>query len=126
MSNKQYSIFGVNTELDLEKTKAKVMQSLKLARVGAVADNAVHFESGATGFIDIFTEQSEIRAEVQADDEESLLQAQAVMQEHLFTVLEIDPEASESEWRNITNNVLSEQARLAAEAARKLAESATE
>lgn len=126
MSNKQYSIFGVNTELDLEKIKAKVLQSLKLAKAGAVADNAVHFEFGATGFIDIFPEQTEIRAEVQADDEESLLQAQAIMQEHLFTILEIDPETSESEWRNITNTVLSDQARVAAENARKLAEKTAE
>jgi hypothetical protein len=117
MSTKLYSIFGINTEEDLEKTKVAVMQSLKKAKAGSIADNAIFFSYGATGFIDIFPDHNEIRGEVQADDEESKDKAQQTLQEHLFNVLEVDPENFEGVWRDITDSVLSDKARVAAEKA---------
>lgn len=121
MSTKLYSILGLNTEADLEKTKLEIMTSLKQAKVGSVADNAVFFSYEATGFIDIFPEQKEVRAEVQADDEESQAKAQATMQEHMFSVLGVEEGTTETVWRNITDAVLSDQARVAAEKARNAA-----
>jgi hypothetical protein len=121
MSNKLYSIIGVNTEENLENKKLEIMQSLKQAKVGSVADNAIFFSYGATGFIDVFPDHNEIRAEVQADDEDAKTQAQATMQEHLFSVLNIEEGTVETAWRDITDAVLSDQARVAAEKARNAA-----
>lgn len=121
MSEKNYSIFGINTELDLDKTKLEIMKSLKQAKVGSVADNAIYFDFGATGFIDIFPDHSEIRAEVQADNDEAELRAREIMQSHLFIVLNVDPAENTAEWKDITNAVLSDRARVTAEKAKNAA-----
>lgn len=121
MSEKNYSIFGINTELDLDKTKLEIMKSLKQAKVGSVADNAIYFDFGATGFIDVFPDHGEIRAEVQADNDEAELRAREIMQSHLFIVLNVDPAENTAEWKDITNAVLSDRARVTAEKAKNAA-----
>lgn len=112
MSFNLYSILGVNTELDLEKAKTKILGNLKEAGVGSVAGNSVHFSSGAVAFIDIFEEQKELRTEVQANDEESRDEAQTIMYDILVAYFGArDPEHG---WNDITNSVLSAKAQDAA------------
>ena len=112
MSFNLYSILGVNTELDLEKAKNRILANLKEAGVGSVAGNSVHFSSGAVAFIDIFEDQKEVRAEVQAPDEESRDAAQAIMHDALVTLF--GPRDEENGWNDITNSVLSARAQDAA------------
>jgi hypothetical protein len=112
MSFNLYSILGVNTELDLEKSKIKILTNLKEAGVGSVAGNSVHFSSGAVAFIDIFEEHKELRAEVQANDEASRDEAQGI----LLTTLEtfFGPRDQENGWNDITESVLANKAQDAA------------
>ena len=112
MSFNYYSILGITTDLELEELKAKAISDIKAAKVGLVSDNNVHFPFDAVGFIDIFIDQKEIRAEVQAKDEEGRDKAQEIMKDLLQkTVGYTDEPSTPHVWRDVTQAVLSARAK---------------